>query len=90
MPVLLATLKDHQGNLTATISGNTVERLSYDAWGNLRDPDTWTGYTVPELVEAPMFDRGYTGHEHMTAFGLINMNGRCYDPLTSSFLSVDA
>ncbi len=26
----------------------------------------------------------------MTAFGLINMNGRCYDPLTSSFLSVDA
>ena len=41
-------------------------------------------------VEAPMFDRGYTGHEHMTAFGLINMNGRCYDPLTSSFLSVDA
>ena len=42
MPVLLATLKDHQGNLTATISGNTVERLSYDAWGNLRDPDTWT------------------------------------------------
>ena len=37
-----------------------------------------------------MFDRGFTGHEHMTAFGLINMNGRCYDPLTSSFLSVDA
>ena len=24
------TLKDHQGNLTATISGNTVERLWYD------------------------------------------------------------
>ena len=36
------TLKDHQGNLTAIISGNTVERLSYDAWGNLRDPETWT------------------------------------------------
>ena len=27
------TLKDHQGSLTATIHGNTVERLSYDAWG---------------------------------------------------------
>jgi len=37
-----------------------------------------------------MFDRGYTGHEHIPDFGLINMNGRCYDPLTSSFLSVDA
>ena len=24
------TLKDHQGNLPATISGNTVERLWYD------------------------------------------------------------
>ncbi|MBR1515085.1 MAG: hypothetical protein IJ622_12470 [Bacteroidales bacterium] len=24
------TLKDHQGNLTATIHGNTVERLWYD------------------------------------------------------------
>ena len=37
-----------------------------------------------------MFDRGFTGHEHISAFGLINMNGRCYDPMTSSFLSVDA
>ena len=27
------SLKDHQGGLTATVHGNTVERLSYDAWG---------------------------------------------------------
>ena len=54
------------------------------------DSATWQNYSVAEPVEAPMFDRGFTGHEHMTAFGLINMNGRCYDPLTSSFLSVDA
>lgn len=32
-------------------------------------PETWQNYTVPELVEAPMFDRGYTGHEHITTFG---------------------
>lgn len=32
------TLKDHQGNLTATVCGNTVERLSYDAWGRRRNP----------------------------------------------------
>lgn len=79
------TLKDHQGNLTATVCGDAVERLSYDAWGSLRNPETWSG----GASAAPMFDRGFTGHEHMTAFGLINMNGRCYDPLTSSFLSVD-
>ena len=36
-----------------------------------------------------MFDRGFTGHEHLYAFGLINMNGRMYDPLLSSFLSPD-
>ena len=85
-------LKDHLGSWTTITDaeGNVEQELSFDAWGNLRNPDTWTGYTVPEPVEGPMFDRGFTGHEHMTAFGLINMNGRCYDPLTSSFLSVDA
>lgn len=92
MQVLLATLKDHLGSWTTiTDAGGFVEReQSFDAWGNLRDPETWTGYTAPEPVEGPMFDRGFTGHEHIAAFGLINMNGRCYDPITSNFLSVDA
>ncbi len=31
----------------------------------------------------------FTNPEHLTAFGLINMNGRVYDPVMSSFLSVD-
>ena len=48
--------------------------------------ETWTGMAT----ETPLFDRGFTGHEHLYAFGLINMNGRMYDPLMSSFLSVDA
>jgi len=34
-------------------------------------------------------DRGFTGHEHLTQFGLINMNGRLYDPLVGRFLSPD-
>ena len=81
-------LKDHLGSWTTiTDADGTVEReQSFDAWGNLRDPETWTG----TATEGPMFDRGFTGHEHIVAFGLINMNGRCYDPVTSSFLSVDA
>ena len=81
-------LKDHLGSWTTITDneGNVVQELSFDAWGNLRDPETWSG----SYSGTPMFDRGFTGHEHMTAFGLINMNGRCYDPLTSSFLSVDA
>ena len=80
-------LKDNLGSWTAiTSSSGTVEqRLSFDAWGNLRNPNTWSG----SFSGTPMFDRGFTGHEHLYDFGLINMNGRMYDPITSSFLSVD-
>ncbi len=35
------------------------------------------------------FDRGFCMHEHYRDFGLINMNGRMYDPYTSMFLSPD-
>ena len=87
-PSIHYILKDHLGSWTTITDseGNVEQELSYDAWGNLRNPATWSG----SFSGTPMFDRGFTGHEHMTAFGLINMNGRCYDPLTSSFLSVDA
>ncbi len=80
-------LKDHLGSITtiANAEGVIEQELSFDAWGNLRNPYTWTG----AFVGKPMFDRGFTGHEHHYAFGLINMNGRMYDPLMSSFLSVD-
>ena len=85
-------LKDHLGSWTTITDseGHVEQEVSFDAWGTLRDPDTWQNYSVAEPVETPMFDRGFTGHEHLYAFGLINMNGRLYDPLTSSFLSVDA
>lgn len=32
---------------------------------------------------------GYTGHEHLPWFGLINMNARLYDPATRRFLNPD-
>lgn len=82
-------LKDHLGSWTTiTDAEGTVEQeLSFDAWGKRRNPVNWLD--TNQLPE-PMFDRGFTGHEHLYAFGLINMNGRCYDPVMSSFLSVDA
>ncbi len=79
------TLKDHQGSLTATIHGNTVERLSYDAWGRRRNPN---GFGYSNVTHT--FDRGYTLHEHYDPDGLVNMNGRMYDPVMSSLLSVYA
>lgn len=76
-------------------SGKVENRYSYDAWGRPRNPYTWKQLTqYPVTVETlnamqPRFDRGYTGHEHMASFGLINMNGRVYDPYLQRFVSPD-
>lgn len=82
--------RDYLGNIThiATADGTLVEENSYDPWGRLRNPETKEAYslgTEPEL----MLGRGYTGHEHLTWFGLINMNARLYDPVLGRFLSPD-
>jgi RHS repeat-associated protein len=80
---------DHLGSITALVRNSDGEKLemSYDAWGNRRDPATWETYTnnMPTFIT----DRGYTGHEHLDEFSLINMNGRMYDPQTTRFLSPD-
>ncbi len=60
------------------------QELSYDPWGRLRNPATQQVYAVGS--EPTLFlGRGYTGHEHLTAFGLINMNARLYDPAVGRF-----
>ncbi|GHV35117.1 hypothetical protein FACS1894178_4010 [Bacteroidia bacterium] len=41
------------------------------------------------LAGTDITPRGYTFHEHLTLFGLINMNGRMYDPVLARFLSPD-
>lgn len=73
-------------NIITDEKGKVLQNLSFDAWGNLRDPNTWKGILSEE---EPMYDRGFTGHEHLVDFGLINMNGRFYDPLMSMMLSPD-
>jgi RHS repeat-associated protein len=67
--------------------GNLLQELSFDAWGNRRNPATWRAFTG--TPPPPMFDRGFTGHEHLYGFQLINMNGRMYDPVVSRMLSPD-
>ena len=51
-----------------------------------RNPTQWD-YTIDHRPE--WLYRGYTGHEHLDPFALINMNGRMYDPLNGRMLSVD-
>jgi len=53
--------------------------------GRKRNPDNWSYTNIPNFP----FDRGYTGHEHLKWFGLINMNGRMYDAAICRFLSPD-
>ena len=81
-------LTDYQGswNKVVTETGASVERYSFDPWGRRRHADNWNIYYVPTNYT---FDRGYTGHEMLDAFGLINMNGRVYDPIIARFLSPD-
>jgi RHS repeat-associated protein len=71
--------KDHLGSWTIITDeeGQIEQENWFDAWGNCENPD------------ALLFDRGYTGHEHIHGMNLINMDGRIYDPVTSSMLSPD-
>ena len=79
-------------------SGSLKNHYNYDAWGRRRDPGTWKLCPINPasasiggsmLAMQPRFDRGYTGHEQMAGFALINMNGRMYDPYLQRFLSPD-
>ena len=87
---ILYLLRDNLGSITKIIDakGNTLQELSYDAWGRLRNPQTLKPY-APDEEPQLLIGRGYTGHEHLTAFGLINMNARLYDPVLGRFLSPD-
>ncbi len=78
---------DHLGSVTLLMNddGNTVERHAYDAWGRKRSVNDWS---VPVTTSGKL-DRGYTGHESLWEFGLINMNGRMYDPILGRMLSPD-
>jgi len=62
--------------------GTLKEELSFDPWGRRRNPINWTFNDVPDNY---LFDRGYTGHEHLNKFSLINLN--IFHFITSSGLA---
>jgi RHS repeat-associated protein len=77
---LYVPFTDNLGSVTRIYdsSAHEVFNASYDAWGN---QTLW--------LNDIGFIRGYTGHEMLPQFGLINMNGRLYDPQIGRFLSTD-
>ena len=76
--MLLAT--DHLGSIIGVwnASGTLLEEHRYSAWG-LRTSSTAN----------PRLRRGFTGHEHLAQFGLIDMQARLYDPHLGRFLAPD-
>ena len=71
---------DNLGSILSVMNekGKKVFDASYDAWGQ-------------QMVTLNDIDlhRGYTGHEMLTEFDIINMNGRLYDPVLGRFFSPD-
>lgn len=82
--------KDHLGSIMAYSdkSGKLAQELSYDAWGRRRDYDTWT-YALHIADFNAWQARGFTAHEHLDIFEMINMDGRMYDHVLGRFMSPD-
>ena len=80
---------DYLGSiLTVTnAAGAVIAEQNFDAWGRKRNPNTWS--TGSLSTNPDWLIRGYTAHEDLAKFGLVNMNGRLYDPGVGRMLSVD-
>ena len=84
------THTDYLGSIVTLTdeNANIVYEQNFDAWGRERNPANWT-YTANTGNRPSWLIRGYTGHEHLREFKLINMNGRLYDPMVGRMLSPD-
>ena len=71
---------DNLGSILCVMdeNGTKVFDASYDAWGK---------QTV--TLNSIGLHRGYTGHEMLSEFDIINMNGCLYDPVLGRFFSPD-
>jgi RHS repeat-associated protein len=80
---------DHLGSIVTVTnsSGTVVAEQNLDAWGRNRQPNTWNYGVLP--VNPMWLYRGYTGHEQLNEFNLINMNARLYDPTVGRMLIPD-
>jgi RHS repeat-associated protein len=82
-------ITDHLGSIAVITDGGgaVLERLAYDAWGKRRNTN---GTDDPAGAVTSSTTRGFTDHEHIASIGLVNMNGRVYDPELGRFLSADS
>jgi len=90
-PTLKYNHFDHLGSVTAVsnATGRVADSawsdpqaglMGYDSWGARRNPEG-TDATPESSFAEPAGRRGFTSHETIPGVGLINMNGRVYDPV---------
>jgi RHS repeat-associated protein len=84
---------DHLGSVDAITddTGAVTQRMSFDAFGQRRDPSNWTNdLTASDIASLKdTTDRGYTDQEQLDNVSLVHMNGRVYDPEIGRFISAD-
>jgi RHS repeat-associated protein len=81
--------EDHLGSVSVVTNsvGTVIERMAYEPFGKRRNVNGATD--VYGTLTPATTDRGFTEHEGMDEVGLINMNGRVYDPALGRFMSAD-
>lgn len=83
-------LTDYLSSVSAVSDkdGEVTEINQYDAWGRKFKTGSYFNYLKPRKGD-PVHTRGYCGHEELPLLGLIDMNGRMYDPCVGRFISPD-
>ncbi len=84
---------DHLGSIDVITDSNAtiLQQMSFSAWGERRAPTNWDTIPIPttRLYISNYTTKGFTGHEMLDEFGLINMGGRIYDPALGKMLQAD-
>ena len=86
---------DHLGSVTAlsnetgqvATEGPSADVFGYDPWGARRNADGRAA--DPASFSPAPGHREFTGHETIPNLGLVNMNGRVYDPALGRLMSPD-
>ena len=78
---------DQQGSIRLVTGGGGSVALAVRHYGPFGELVDAAGESSAIATEDVRF--GYTGHEHDTELGLINMRGRIFDPVLRGFLTPD-
>jgi RHS repeat-associated protein len=84
---------DHLGSVDVITdnNGQVLQNMSFSAWGERRLPTDWNAMTISQTRSyiSDYTTKGFTGHEMLDAFGIINMGGRIYDAALGRVLQAD-